>query len=51
MRKHISHTGVAEVADILLVGGIVMPGDDGATPLQESMKQDYQHISKHTRFI
>lgn len=24
-----------------------MPGDDGATPLQESMKQDYEHISKH----
>lgn len=23
-----------------------MPGDDGATPLQESMKQDYKHIGK-----
>lgn len=30
-----------------------MPGDDGATPLQESMKQDYEHINKHatTTFI
>lgn len=24
-----------------------MPGDGGATPLQESMKQDYEHINKH----
>ena len=24
-----------------------MPRDDGATPLQESMKRDYKHISKH----
>lgn len=28
-----------------------MPGDDGATPLQESMKQDYEHISKHDKHI
>lgn len=24
-----------------------MPGDDGVSPLQESVKQDYEHISKH----
>lgn len=24
-----------------------MPQDDGVSPLQESMKQDYEHISRH----
>lgn len=28
-----------------------MPGDDGATPLHESMKQDYGHINKHANCI